>query len=199
MTWFLQPEKLYDLKDVGKRIRKIRGEYTLEELGFLADRTSKSAVYNWENGKSLPNKERLKILSVLGRTTVQWILYGDFPDYIRTLFSTDSNLYSVIKDGYLKLGHKEILELYEVASNDTRQIIIEKTIEHAEQNNWSYSDITDVADYFLVIADRELKRSHYAVNLPPEIKKLFLDIEQKKLTDEELDSKLAIIREYFKS
>lgn len=197
--FIVNPEKLYELKEVGKRIKKIRGDYTLEEFGFLADRTSKAAVYNWENGKSLPNKERLKLIAVLGRTTVQWVLFGDFPDYLQTMFTVGTSPYSDIKHSYSSMGNKELFDLYESAPKEVRQEIIDKTIDQAEQSNWSYSDAYDILDSFLVIADSKLKRNHYAENLPLEIKELLSAIEKQNLTEEELDSLLDTVRDYFKS
>lgn len=196
------PEKLYDLNEVGKRIRKIRGDYSLGEFGFLAERTSKSAVHNWENGKSLPNKERLKVIAVLGRTTVQWILYGDFPDYIRTLFTINSTPYSTIKEWYSEWGNGEgekIFQSYESAREEIQQAIIEKTIDEVKQYDWSYSDVHHVTDVFATVVNSVLKRNRYSDNLPPETKEIISAIEKQNLTEDEIDSLLDTVRDYFKS
>ncbi|WP_170924727.1 helix-turn-helix domain-containing protein [Candidatus Enterococcus clewellii] len=195
----LTGEKLYDLKAVGKRIREIRGDYTLEDFGFLADRTSKAAVYNWENGKSLPNKERLKIIALLGKTTVEWVLYGNIDEYISSLFLVNSKPYASIKDLYIKLGHEKLFDMYEMAMPDIKQSIIDKVVEKARLSNWSYSDTHHITDSFLIVADSLLKRNRYIDNLPPNIKELLSAIEQQKLTDDELDSLLTTIRSYFKN
>lgn len=60
---------------VGNRIKQLRLSkgWTLEELGKKLD-TSKVTVYNWENGRNLPNKENLKKLAELGDMTVNELL-----------------------------------------------------------------------------------------------------------------------------
>ncbi|MBL1225719.1 helix-turn-helix domain-containing protein [Enterococcus sp. BWR-S5] len=196
----LTGEKLYDLKAVGKRIREIRGDYTLEDFGFLADRTSKAAVYNWENGKSLPNKERLKIIALLGKTTVEWVLYGNLDEYISSLFLVGSKPYENMKAFYMKLGYKkELFKLYEVTTPDAKQSIIDKVIEKAKQNEWSYSETHHITDLFLNIADNVLERNQHTENLPLDIKELLSTIEKQNLTDDEIDSLLTIVRNHFKS
>lgn len=196
--FFYDTEKLYDLKEVGKRIRQIRGDYTLEELGFLADRTSKAAVYNWENGKSLPNKERLKVIAVLGRTTVQWILFGDFSDYVQTLFTVGSSPYSDIKRTHAVMDKKELFDLYESAPEELRQSIIERVIEEGKQKNWSYSDAYQIAEYFLTVADNVLVNERN-IKITPAISKFISEIERQNLTDKEVDSLFETVRLQIKS
>lgn len=62
---------------VGQRIKDIRLEkgMTLEEFGKIFGAT-KGNVLTWENGKSLPNKERLKNIADLAGITVQKLLEG---------------------------------------------------------------------------------------------------------------------------
>ncbi|HCM84864.1 helix-turn-helix transcriptional regulator [Enterococcus sp.] len=196
--FFYDTEKLYDLKEVGKRIRQIRGDYTLEELGFLADRTSKAAVYNWENGKSLPNKERLKVIAVLGRTTVQWILFGDFSDYVQTLFTVDSSPYSDIKRTHAVMDKKELFDLYESAPEELRQSIIEKVVEESNQKKWSYSDAYQITKYFLEIADNVLVKERNR-KITPAISRFISEIEKQNLTDKEVDSLFETVRLQIKS
>ncbi|MBF0846557.1 helix-turn-helix transcriptional regulator, partial [Streptococcus danieliae] len=51
-------------QNAGLRIKQIRQNkgYTLEEYGELFG-ASKSNVYRWEQGKVLPNKERIKAIA----------------------------------------------------------------------------------------------------------------------------------------
>jgi len=62
-------------ENVGERIKEIRlsNGWTLEEMGKKLD-TSKVSVYNWESGRNLPNKERLKAIAELGDITVYELL-----------------------------------------------------------------------------------------------------------------------------
>ena len=62
---------------VGARIREIRlarGE-TLEEFGQLFG-SSKGVVNNWEKGRNLPNKRRIKSIADMANISVQDLLHG---------------------------------------------------------------------------------------------------------------------------
>ena len=64
-------------KYVGARIREIRlarGE-TLEEFGQLFG-SSKGVVNNWEKGRNLPNKRRIKSIADMANISVQDLLRG---------------------------------------------------------------------------------------------------------------------------
>lgn len=69
--------KNVDKKAVGSRIKQIRMNkgYTLETFGKLFN-VSKSSVLKWEQGQSLPNKERLASISKIADMTVNELLYG---------------------------------------------------------------------------------------------------------------------------
>lgn len=75
----------YDKKDVGRRIKKIRRDlgFTLEQFGSLIDNSSKSNVSKWESGVSIPNNKRLKLISTLGKISVDELLYGTRNEIIR--------------------------------------------------------------------------------------------------------------------
>ncbi|MFS1106759.1 helix-turn-helix domain-containing protein [Enterococcus faecalis] len=67
------------LKLAGLRIRKIRKDkkLTLEEFGKLFDPPAdKAAVSAWENGKNMPNSQRLKQLSLIGNVSELYITTG---------------------------------------------------------------------------------------------------------------------------
>lgn len=76
-----------NLFEVGNRIKQIREKhgYTMADLGRLVDSKSTSSVNDWEKGRNLPNKQRLEKIALLGSTTVEWIKYGDFSDYVYRL------------------------------------------------------------------------------------------------------------------
>lgn len=62
---------------VGARIREIRlarGE-TLEEFGQLFG-SSKGVVNNWEKGRNLPNKRRIKSIAAMANISVHDLLHG---------------------------------------------------------------------------------------------------------------------------
>ena len=70
-------------KAVGSRIKQIRLNkgYTLESFGKLFG-ASKGNVQQWENGISLPNKERLATISKIADMTVNELLYGSIDEFL---------------------------------------------------------------------------------------------------------------------
>ncbi|MEZ7737333.1 helix-turn-helix transcriptional regulator [Gemella sanguinis] len=74
-------------KNVGTRIKQIRLNkgYTLESFGKLFG-ASKGNVQQWENGVSLPNKERLATISKIADMTVNELLYGNTEKDIEELY-----------------------------------------------------------------------------------------------------------------
>lgn len=76
-----------NLFEAGNRIKQIREKhgYTMADLGKLVDANSPSTINNWEKGSNLPNRKRLEKIALLGGTSVEWIKYGDFSDYVYRL------------------------------------------------------------------------------------------------------------------
>lgn len=79
---------------VGDRIKSIRLSYgwTLKQLSneisllLLDDKPiAEGIISRWENGISLPNRERMKAISMLGNMTVEELLYGDFDEFFENL------------------------------------------------------------------------------------------------------------------
>lgn len=73
---------------VGQRINKIRLSkgMTMEEFGNLLS-TSKSIVYRWEIGKSVPAPERLKTIAKIADISVNTLLYGGMKERIAKIVS----------------------------------------------------------------------------------------------------------------
>lgn len=82
-------------KAVGSRIKQIRLNkgYTLESFGKLFG-ASKGNVQQWENGISLPNKERLATISKIADMTVNELLYGSVDEFAK------ENYEKIIMDTY---------------------------------------------------------------------------------------------------
>ena len=83
----LDKEMKIDKKEVGRRIRQIRTNkgFTLESFGKLFG-ASKSNVQKWENGISLPNKDRLYNISKIAGITVNELLYGNTEKDVEELY-----------------------------------------------------------------------------------------------------------------
>lgn len=85
---------MIDNNAVANRIKQIRLKHgwTLEELGERLN-ASKVSVHNWESGKNLPNKKRLKQIADLGEVTVEHLLYGDIENFASYTFNNELESY----------------------------------------------------------------------------------------------------------
>ncbi|MDK6291402.1 helix-turn-helix transcriptional regulator [Aerococcus urinae] len=88
---------------VGKRIKKIRTDrgWSLEVYGEkIEDPPVKPGIISrWENGKSLPNNQRIKAIADIGGITVDELLHGNQKDRLFNLLCSaideNSELYSI--------------------------------------------------------------------------------------------------------
>lgn len=73
-----KPAEVYiDKHKVGKRIKAIRLKKGMDQKEFSEIiNATVSALSNWEHGRNLPNKERLKSIADLAGITVQYLLEG---------------------------------------------------------------------------------------------------------------------------
>lgn len=67
-----------DQQRVAKKIREIRTDlgYSMAQFGELISNSPKTTVNNWERGINLPKEDKLKKIAILGKTTVEELLYG---------------------------------------------------------------------------------------------------------------------------
>ena len=65
-----------DLKKTGKNILKMRKEagISVRELQVMFGFRSPQAIYNWQNGTSLPTVDNLIILALILRTTIDELI-----------------------------------------------------------------------------------------------------------------------------
>lgn len=80
-------------KAIGLRIKTIRKQkgLTMKEFGKLIEDAAQSLVTRWENGTSIPNNERMKIIADIGNISVNELLYGSFENYISNVILENSN------------------------------------------------------------------------------------------------------------
>lgn len=73
--------------NTGLRIKQIRSNLgdTLEEFGKRIE-ADKSNILRWEQGKTLPNKQRLKAISVLGNISLNELIYGSIDEFLENNF-----------------------------------------------------------------------------------------------------------------
>lgn len=70
--------------EAGKRIKQLRLScgFTMEELGRKIDNSPRATISNWERGTNLPNPQKLKLLSTITNSTIDWIKWGTLEEYI---------------------------------------------------------------------------------------------------------------------
>lgn len=70
-------EKGLTLKQFGEMLGKIKLKNEIEASSNVQNTVNKSNVLRWEQGISLPNKERLNKIAQLANITVNELLYGN--------------------------------------------------------------------------------------------------------------------------
>lgn len=128
----------YDKKSIGQRIKKIRLDkgMTQEEFGKFFG-ASKGNVATWEKGSSIPNADRLKMISKFGDITVNYLLYGDWLNNFDKLtkYYPESKRY-LINNTPLFAIKNAMEEIYDNRISfddvDKLKIIIEKLIKATE-------------------------------------------------------------------
>lgn len=93
-------------KKVANRIREIRTNlgYSMEEFGKLIGNSPRSSVNNWEKGVSIPKRDKLEKIALLGKMMPDQILYGRADEYLYDLIEqnfdvklSDSILFSIFE------------------------------------------------------------------------------------------------------
>ena len=104
----LDREMKIDKKEVGRRIKQIRMNkgYTLEAFGKLFG-ARKGNVQQWENGVSLPNKDRLYNISKIAGITVNELLYGNIEKDVEELYQ---RLIKLPRDEFINLMMRVSIE-----------------------------------------------------------------------------------------
>lgn len=108
--------KNVDKKAVGARIKQIRMNkgYTLEAFVKLFN-VSKSNVLKWEQGQSLPNKERLANISKIADMTVNELLYGNIEKDVEELYQ---RLVKLPRGEFINLMMRVAIEVEEGVKNE---------------------------------------------------------------------------------
>lgn len=117
---------IIDKKAVGSRIKQIRMNkgYTLEAFGKLFN-VSKSNVLKWEQGQSLPNKERLANISKIADMTVNELLYGSIHEYLENnidIFFRNNNILNSEMKSFFINDRKAIERAKEKAKSENIDI-----------------------------------------------------------------------------
>ena len=123
---------------VGYRIKQIRlnNGYTLEAFGTLFN-TSKSNVLRWEQGISLPNKERIKDICKVADITINELLYASFDEFL------ENNLEELLLKS--KYPYKSILKSFNLKE---ACLIYIDNINSIENDKISINDINTIEQVF---------------------------------------------------
>lgn len=114
-------------KQVGERIKIIRTSLglTMKEFGRKFNpHASDSIVSRWENGKSLPNNERLKRISEIGNVSMSYLLEGKY-------MVNDIHVLPEEEQMYMKQEFKNKFEKFNNALAES----ISKSIQSIDLNN----------------------------------------------------------------
>jgi transcriptional regulator with XRE-family HTH domain len=118
-----------DLKKMGTRIRKIRGDLSLLEFEAIAH-VSRSMLSLYENGEAWPKPDTLNNIATYGKVGTEWVLGFDAAptiepptkeDALRLVLTSDPQLVEKIKDD-LRHQIQEETPAYQsrLTSNETR-------------------------------------------------------------------------------
>ncbi|GGC79899.1 helix-turn-helix domain-containing protein [Enterococcus wangshanyuanii] len=176
-----------DLKAAGQRIKDIRCQhnYSMARFSKLVGNSSASTVNNWEKGNNLPKEERLEKLAILGNTTVNWIRYGSFEEYVVRLLSQNRLNGSLQKEQLQqlmqtlkkqKISYLQDLEILTIA-HELFPNLFETTyqISRSQKNNLVISE--DSMIYRIEQDDQ------YRTDFLPKIDALFHRSSQKQIND----------------
>ncbi|RNH89963.1 helix-turn-helix domain-containing protein [Staphylococcus aureus] len=147
---------MYDKKAIGQRIKNIRLKHgqTQEEFGQVFS-ASKGNVATWEKGNSLPNKERLNMISKYGGITVNQLLYNLNDDN----FELEEKIFNDLLKKYPEESHigkalrfpdlEKRKELMQAGINRTLSVPILKNKLHTPESILENSIYLYITDDFL--------------------------------------------------
>ena len=172
-----------DLIASGNRIKSIRKQHSYTMMGFasLLGISSASTINNWEKENNLPNHERLKKIALLGNTTIEWIKYGNFKDYVIQLLNTVNSTTILTEDELLnlvimlekrQLSYKNDLKILEC----TKQMY--PTFFKDSYSNQSLNNNIFLFEDFLEYTIEQ--NHHYRIAILPSIQRLLNNSKYKK-------------------
>lgn len=112
---------------LGERIFRIRDRMnlTLEEFGKIIG-ASKSSISEWEKGKNVPNRSRLKVIAKKGNITVNELLYGSIDEFIENNLNSLLNIekFPVFPDTEIDNFIIYIEKVHKININNVEKIIL---------------------------------------------------------------------------
>lgn len=162
-------------KEVGLRIKDIRKKlgYSMEVFGAIISQSPRSSVNSWEKGVSIPRKDKLEKIALLGGTTPQQLLYGDFESYAHELISKETS-YKVPRELESAMIQSIKEQLPDIDIGDDIQIL--KMMYHMRENINPASE----ADYLEYELFNEIENIYIAYGDRKEITKAFVYVDREK-------------------
>ncbi|MBP2099915.1 helix-turn-helix domain-containing protein [Enterococcus rivorum] len=172
-----------DLRTAGQRIKKIRMQhnYTMLQFAKMLGFSSPSTVNNWEKGNNLPIDSRLDKIAILGNTTVDWIKYGSFKEYVQKLLTETYSASEIIPLSPSFLNQLlDTLEKRQLSYHDDLQILIvaKKIYPELFATNELLNEHIVVEEYTSYNIE---KNKFYRETVLPKIEKLFSESEKQSL------------------
>lgn len=189
--WVIKVKKndslLIDLTMVGQRIKKIRLDFncTMEQFAKLTSTGNKATVNNWEKGTRLPNSDSLELIAILGKTSVNYLLFGSVEDYISCITTKDSNVYQHLKKIYAT-NYKHLFDYYESLNEHCQKSLIDHLSSQIHRNNWTIKDQRHFPDLFIAIVTDEYNRDIIEFKPTKKVIKILDSVKNEQLTGPEL-------------
>lgn len=144
-----------DAIEVGTRIKKIRTDlgYSMSQFGELISNSPKTTVNNWERGINLPKEDKLKKISLLGKVTMNELLYGTTEEFISKIIVEHLRLQlnPIFLKQIIVFLEKQKIDLYdEMAIIEFVQGIVDSgSMVEQESTYLSYTPILGSDDLYL--------------------------------------------------
>lgn len=148
----------YDKNAIAERLKKIRTDNNLsmQEFSELIGVSGKSTVNEWEKSRSIPSKKTLNKIAATIQVDSNFILYGNFSDYIKELvISTikernDEELVSAFLDYLTQIDALTQFKEYESSQEVNSiydQIRVRETILNMAIERTLADNITELNDF----------------------------------------------------
>ncbi|GKQ43379.1 transcriptional regulator [Companilactobacillus sp. RD055328] len=147
-------------KEISERITQIRKDNNLSMQDFadLIGVSGKSTINEWEKGRSIPSKKTLAKITDKLNIEANYILYGNFNDYIRDLLisviheKTDEQLSSTFFDYLNKIDALSRFRSYEESQpieTIQDQIRVREEIMNLAINSTIDDNISELSDFLI--------------------------------------------------
>lgn len=188
-----------NLTDIGKRIKKIRSEFncTMEQFSRMTGTTTKASVNNWEKGTRLPTQDSLELIAILGKMSLEQLLFGDLENYLFTITKRDSNVYRAMKERF-SLNQGYLFDFYEGLSDEDQKKIINLYLKQVNKKELTLKDVQHLPDEFIMVLNDtyELEKNFPTPNL--RVSKVLNFVDSMQFTEKELQSLEILIRRKIK-